>query len=118
GDAAGRRREVLVEGAVGREKALPQDRLKLPGGAEGAGVVEIAIEPGNADQRDDSTRLTGEHLRLRLRRLHEARPQKQIFGRVAGHSELGEDDEVSMLLLRLRESRADPLPMLAEVADD
>src|SRR5205823_13728318 len=95
--AAGREVAVLVEHAVVRQEPLPVDGLDLAGGAYGAGVVEIVVEPRHADQRDDPTRLAGERLRLGLRRLHEARPQQQILWRIARNGELGKDDEVGLL---------------------
>ena len=51
-----RRREVavLVEDAVVRQEALAVDGLHLAVGADRAGVEEVAVEVGDADERDDA----------------------------------------------------------------
>ena len=116
--APGREVAVLVEDSVVRQEAFPVDRFDLAGSADGAGVVEITIEPWHPDQRDDAPRLAGERLRLGLGRLHEARPQEQVLGRVARDRELGKDDEIGLLVLGLREPPANPLRVAVEVADD
>ena len=44
-------------------------------------------------------------------------PEQEVFGRVAGHRELGEEDEVGAGLLGLLQPAEDPLAVPVEVAD-
>src|SRR6185503_9114960 len=48
---------VLVEDAVVREEALAVDGLHLAARADRAGVVEVAVEMGEADERDEAAGL-------------------------------------------------------------
>src|SRR4051794_8275554 len=116
--AAGSEVPVLVEDSVVRQETLTVDRLDLPGSADGAGVVEIAVEPRDADQGDDSSRLTRESLSLGLRGADEAGPEQQVLRRIAGHRQLGKDDEVYLVVLGLCEPLENSLRVPVEVADD
>ena len=72
--AAGREVAVLVEDAVVREEALAVDRLHLAARADGARVVEVAVEVRRADERDDAAR----------RRCDLARASARLRGRSPG----------------------------------
>ena len=104
--APGREVAELVEDAVVREEALAVDRLHLAAGADGAGVVEVAVEVGHADERDDPVRGSAISASESSAALHEAGPQQQILRRVARDGELGEEDEVGAGGPRLIEPRA------------
>ena len=114
---AGREVAVLVEDAVVGQEALAVDRLHLAAGAHRAGVVEIAVEVGEADQRDDAAHLAGEIAQALVRRAHEAGPQQQILRWVAGDGQLGEEDEVGAGALGLADRLQDPLAVPVQVAD-
>ena len=109
---------VLVEDAVVRQEALAVDAADLAAGEHEAGVVEVGVEVGGADERRDPVRLARELLDRALRRPDEPRPQEQVLGRVAGDGELGEEDEVGARLTRLGEPGQDPATVAVEVADD
>ena len=85
---------VLVEDAVVREEVLAVDGLHAAVRADGAGVREIAVEPGRADERDDAVGRGRDLLERLVRGAHEPGPKEEILGRIAGRRELGEDDEV------------------------
>src|SRR5207244_13339264 len=91
------RREVavLVEDAVVREEAFPVDGLDLAARANGASVVEVAVEVGEADEGGQPARVAGELAQGLRRGTDEARPQQQVLRRVAGDRQLGEEDDVS-----------------------
>ena len=108
---------VLVEDAVVRQEALPVDRLQLAAGADRAGVVEVAVEVGEPDERGDSVRGARDLAERLLRGAQEARPQEQVFGRVAGDRELGEEHKVGAGDLRFLESAQDARTVAVEVAD-
>ena len=116
--AAGREVAVLVEDAVVRQVALAVEALDLAVGADGAGVEEIAVEPGRADERrQPGARLRDLAQRL-LRRADERRAQQQVLGRVAGDRELGEEDELRACRARVRQTGENALAVAVQVADD
>ena len=94
---------VLVEDAVVRQEALAVDRADLAAREDVTGVVEIGVEVGRADERDDPVRRGGELLDRAPRGPDERRPQQQILGRVAGDRELGEEHEIGAGAARLAE---------------
>ena len=109
---------MLVEDAVVGQEALAVDRLHLAVGADGAGVVEVAVEVGRADERDDAAvRLLGDLGERALRGADEARAQEQVLRRIAGDRELGEEDDVGARAPRLVETGEDPLAVPVEIAD-
>ena len=114
------RREVahLVEDAVVRQEALLHHRLHLAAGADRAGVVEVAVEVRRADEDDDPARRERDLLERPLGGAEKAGPEQQILGRIAGHRELGEDDEVGVRPLRLLDALDDQRAVPVEVADD
>jgi hypothetical protein len=115
--ARGREVAVFVEDPVVRQEPLAVDGLHLAAGADGAGVVEVAVEVGEVDERDGVVRGAGDRVQRLVCRAHEPRPQQQVLGRVTGDGELREEDEVGLgaagLLDRLEDSRA----VAVEVAD-
>jgi hypothetical protein len=83
---AGRREvAVLVEDPVVREKPLAVQRLHLAGGADGAGVVEVAVEVGSSDERDDPAGAAGDLAERLVRGPQEAGPEQEVLRRVAGY---------------------------------
>ena len=52
------------------------------------------------------------------RRAHEAGPEQQVLGRVAGDGELGEEDEVRLARARLVDGGENALAVAVQVADD
>ena len=103
--AARREVAVLVEDAVVRQEALAVEALHLAVGADGAGVAEVAVEPGRADERR-SARCTLRDLAQRLLGgADEARAEQQVLGRVPGDGELGEEDELRACRARVRQTR-------------
>jgi hypothetical protein len=80
--------------------------------------VQIALEQRAADQRRDPVHLAREVAQDALGGAHEAGPEQQVLGRVAGDRELREEDEVGVRVARLREPAQDPLPVPVQVADD
>ena len=62
--------------------------------------ARAAISRANAPRRDES------------------RPQEQILRRVAGHGQLGEEDEISVGSRGLVQAGEDQLAVLVEIADD
>ena len=116
---AGREVAVLVEDAVVRQEALAVDAADLAAGEDVAGVVEIGVEVGRADERDDPLRLGGDLLdRRRAGRADERRAQQQVLRRVAGDRELREEDEVGAGVPRRGEPVEDAGPVAVEIADD
>jgi hypothetical protein len=109
---------VLVEDAVVGEELLPVHRPNLTVGAHGACVREVAVEPGCPDERDEALGRARDLVEYRPRGTYEARPQKQVLGRVAGHRELREDDEVGLGGTRLGEEGEDLVAVSLEVPDD
>jgi hypothetical protein len=109
---------VLVEDAVVRKKTLAVDRLHLAVRAYGAGVEEVAVEVRRADEGGDALRLGGDRVERPIRRPQEPGSEEKIFGRVARHRELREEDEVGARGARFCEAGDDPLSISLEVADD
>jgi hypothetical protein len=72
---------------------------------------------GHADERRDAACRARDLAQRALGGVEEAGTQQEVLGRVAGHRQLGEEDEVGLCLLRLVEARKDPLPVPFEVAD-
>ena len=72
---------------------------------------------GEADERDDSPDLGRELAQALVRRAHEAGPEQEVLRRVAGHGELGEEDEVGAGGLGLADRLQDPLAVPIQVAD-
>ncbi len=114
------RREVavLVEDAVVGQEALAVDRLHGAVVADDAGVVEVAVEPGRADEHRLRARRGGDLVERAPRRPDEAGPEQQVLGRVAGDGELGEEDEVGVDAAGLGEQLEDPVAVAGQVADD
>ena len=108
---------VLVEDAVVGEEPLVVDRLHLAVGANGAAVVEVAVEVRHPDERDDASRLLRDLGEGLLRGVDEARPQEQVFRRVARDRKLGEEDDVGAGVTRLGHTRQDQLAVSVEIAD-
>ena len=109
---------VLVEDAVVGEELLAVHAHDLAAGADGAGVREVGVQPRAADERDDVGAGGRDLLERAAGRPHEARPQQQVLGRVAGHRELGQDDEIGRRRPRVLDARDDPVAVAGEVADD
>ena len=111
---------VLVEDAVVRQEPLAVDAADLAVGEHEAGVVEVAVEVGRADERDDARRLRRDLPRPSRRAARmKRRSQQQVLGRVAGDGELREEDEVGAAPRAPRSSRARMRVAVAvEVADD
>ena len=108
---------VLVEDAVVGEEPLAVDRLHLAAGADGARVVEVAVEVGTPTNATMPRRLL-RHLGERaLCGADEARAQEQVLRRIARDRELGEEDDVGARVLRLVHPREDQLAVPVEVAD-
>ena len=116
--AAGLEVAHLVEDPVVGEEALGIDRLDLAVGADGAAVVEVAVEPGEADERRDPGRLGGDLVEAAPRLTEELGTEEEVLGRVARDGELGEEDEVGARVARLVQPADDPLAVAVEVADD
>jgi hypothetical protein len=108
----------LVEDAVVREEALRVDGLHLAACADRAAVGEIAVEPGDADERSDVLRLGRDLLDGPARLAEESRPEEEILGWVAGDRELGEEDEVGAGVARLPQPPHDSRDVPVEIADD
>ena len=115
---AGREVAVLVEDAVVREEALAVDRPHLAAGADGAGVEEVAVEVGRADERDDPAGRARDLCERALCGADEARAQEQIFRRVPGGGQLGQEDEIGAGGLCLLDPRDDAVAVSVQVADD
>ena len=115
--ARGREVAVLVEDAVVRQEALAVDGLHLAVGADRARVVEVAVEVGEADERDEAARLARDLLQRLLGRADEARPQQQVLGRVGRDGELGQEHEVGLGAAGLGDRLQDALAVAVEVAD-
>ena len=109
--AAGREVALLVEDAVVRQEALAVDRPHLAVGADGAGVVQVAVEGREADERRDPGRRGRDLVERPPGRAHEGRAQQQVLRRVARDRELGEEDELGACRARLLEPRQDQRPV-------
>jgi hypothetical protein len=115
---AGREVPVLVEDAVVREEPLPVDRAHLAVRDREAGVVEIAVVVGRADEGDDPACLPRHLLERRGGRAHESWPEEQVLRRIARDRQLGEEDEVGAGGPGLGGAAEDPVAVAGEVADD
>ncbi len=115
---AGREVAVLVEDAVVRQEALAVDAADLAARQDVAGVREIGVEVGGADERHDPLRLGGDRLDRPAGGADEPRAQQQVLRRVAGDRELREEDEVGAGIPRRGEPVEDPGPIAVEIADD
>jgi hypothetical protein len=109
---------VLVEDAVVGQETLAIDRLHLAIGADGTGVVEIAVEVGRADERDDAAGRAGDLRERTLGRAQEAWPEQEVLRRIPSDGELGHEHEVGVGVAGLVDRVEDPLPIAFEVADD
>ena len=109
---------VLVEDAVVRKELLVVDRLDLAVHADSARVEEVAVEMRRPDECGDPLRLRRDRLERLGRRAQEARPKKQVLGRIAGHGQLGEEDELGAGLSGFAEPLDDARAVAVEVADD
>ena len=69
------------------------------------------------DDQDDPARRLRDLRERALRRPHEAGPQEEVLGRVAGDGELGEDRDVRAGLPRLLEPVEDEGAVAVEIAD-
>ncbi len=109
---------VLVEDAVVGEEVLAVHGLHATARAHGAGVREIAVEPGRPDQCHDALGCSRYLLQRRACGAHESGPEEKILGRVAGGGELGIHDEIGPCRTSLLERLEDHRAIAAEVADD
>jgi hypothetical protein len=116
--AAGLEVPILVEDPVVGKKHLAVHAPHLPVDANGAAVEEIAIEVGSPDERRDPLRLRSDRRERVGRGAQKARTEQEVLRRVAGHRQLGEEDEVGSGVARLLEARNDPLAVAVEVAHD
>ena len=73
---------------------------------------------GAADEHGRAARLARDRLDAFLGGADEARAEQEVLGRVAGHGELGKEDEVGGVRLRVVEPLEDQLPVAVEVADN
>ena len=115
--AARREIAVLVEHPVVREEALAVDRLHLAGRTNCERVVQVAVEVRRADERDDAAGRARNLLERALGSLQELGPQQKVFRRVAGHRQLGEEDDLGAGLLGVLHPTDDFLAVPVEVAD-
>ena len=91
---------LLVEDAVVGQEHLAVDRLYAAAGEHGAGVVDVVGELWEADQRHDPVGRGGDPLERRARVGEEVLLEQQVLGRIAGHRELGEQDQLRRPLRR------------------
>ena len=115
---AGREVAVFVEDAVIREEALAIERPYLARGADRAGVEEVAVEVGRADERDDPAGRARDIRERALCGADEARAQEQIFRRIPGDRQLRQEDEIGAACLCLFDPRDDTVAVSVQVADD
>ena len=73
---------------------------------------------GRTDERGDATAGTRDLLERSLGRTDEAGTKQEIFGRIAGDDQLGEEDHVDALPLRLFDAVQNPRGVSFEIADD
>ena len=116
--APGREVAVLVEDAVVRQVALAVEPLHVAVGADGAGVEEIAVEPGSADERGQPRAFLRDLPQRRLRGAHEGRAQEQILGRIPRDGELGKEHEVGARRARVRDTGENAFAVAVQVAHD
>ena len=116
--AAGGEVAVLVEDAVVREELLAVDALHGAARAHERGVREVAVERRPADERHDPLAAPRHLVHGLAGRSDEPGPQEEVLGRVSGHRQLREDDEIGGGALRLLDRRGDSPDVAVEVADD
>ena len=109
---------MLVEHAVVREEVLAVDPGDLAARADERRVREITVEGRRADERHGVGARARDLVDGGASRAHEAGPEQEILGRVAGDRELGEHDEIGRRASRLGDRARDPLDVAVEVADD
>ena len=109
---------VLVEDAVVGQEVLAIDAGDASVGADDAGVGEIRVEPGAADEGDDVRARLRQTLHGRAGGADEPRPEEQVLGRVPGDRQLGQHDEVGVLGPRLGDRVLELHAVAVEVADD
>ena len=108
----------LIEDAVVRQEALAVDGFHLAARAHRARVEEVAVVVRVADERGDPARFEREPVERLGGCPDEAGPEEQILGRVAGDRELGKEEQLDALALRLGDPRGHLLAVAVEVADD
>ena len=108
---------VLVEDAVVRQEVLAVDGADLPAAEHGARVREVTVEEGAADEGRDPVGRAGDLLERGPRSLEKPRTQQQVLGRVAGHGQLREHDEIGACPPRVGERREDPGAVAVEIPD-
>jgi hypothetical protein len=96
---------------------LPVHRPDLAVHAHGAGVHEVALEPGRADECHEAVGRARDLVEHVARGTHEPGPEQQVLGRVPGHRELREDDEVGLGGACIGEEGEDLLAVAVEVPD-
>ena len=95
---------MLVEDAVVREEMLPVDGLDAAVRADRAGVREVAVEPGRADERDDARRRRRDLLERLVRCPDEAGAKQEVLGWIARGRKLRVHDEVRARCARVCEA--------------
>src|SRR5918997_2414603 len=110
---------ILVEDAVVWQVAFVVAVQDPAAGDDGAGVVEIAVQVHEADRCRHPLRYPPGELFERVEVLPDnARPQQEVFGRVAGHGQLRAGDEVGALVRRPAQGVGGLLDVPPHVADD
>src|SRR5436190_7975577 len=71
-----------------------------------------------ADEDGDATRLAGDLFHRPLGGLDEPGPEQQVLRGIAGHRQLGKEDELRARLPRVLEPCQDPVAVPVEVSDD
>ena len=104
---------VLVEDAVVGQELLAVHRLHLAVDADGAGVEEIPVEVGGADERRQPLGLVSDLVERPGCGPHE----EEVLGRVARRRELGEEHELGARGARLLEAGDDPVAIPVQIAD-
>jgi hypothetical protein len=85
---------VLVEHAVVREEVLAVDALHRAVRADEGRIGQIAVERRAAHQRRDVRAGAGHLVDGVARGPDEPGPEQEVLGRIAGHGQLREDDDV------------------------
>src|SRR5688500_13440813 len=85
---------VLVEDAVVGQELLAVDGLDRAVRAHRARIEEVAVEMGRADEGRDPARLYGDLLERPGGSAQETGAEEEVLGRVAGHGQLGKEDEI------------------------
>jgi hypothetical protein len=71
-----------------------------------------------ADERRDPARLGGDLVERAARCAQEAGPEEEVLGRIAGHGQLGEEDEIGACVAGLAQAFEDTRAVAVEVPDD